>query len=122
PLFETRDLAALLGVADSSATRAATRLSNSGAINKLARGKWAMTRNVNRLAIPEHLASPFPAYVSLQSALYYHGMISQIPPVTYAVSLARTGTYATPIGTFSNHHIGRRFDSGLELDPSASPK
>ena len=30
-LFETRDLAALLGVADSSATRAATRLSNSGA-------------------------------------------------------------------------------------------
>lgn len=121
-LFETRDLAALLGVADSSATRAATRLSNSGAIIKLARGKWAMTRNVNRLAIPEHLASPFPAYVSLQSALYYHGMISQIPAVTYAVSLARTRTYDTPIGTFSIHHVGPSFFFGFELDPSGVAK
>jgi len=122
PLFETRDLAALLGVADSSATRAATRLSNSGAIIKLARGKWAMTRNVNRLAIPEHLASPFPAYVSLQSALYYHGMISQIPAVTYAVSLARTRPYDTPIGTFSIHHVGPGFFFGFELDRSGAAK
>lgn len=122
PLFETRDLAVLLGVANSSATRAATRLAQSGAIVKLARGKWAVARNVNRLGIPEHLTSPFPAYISLQSALYYHGMISQIPAVTYAVSLARIRRYQTPLGAFSIHHVVPEFFFGYETDPLGSSK
>lgn len=122
PLFETRDLAALLGVADSSATRAATRLADAGAIIKLARGKWALARNVNRLAVPEHLTAPFPSYISLQSALYYHGMISQIPAVIYAVSLARPRTYNTPMGAFSIHHIAPKFFLGYEMDPSGGAK
>jgi predicted transcriptional regulator of viral defense system len=122
PLFETRDLAALLGVANSSATRAANRLADSGAIVRLARGKWSLTRKINRLAIPEHLTAPFPAYISLQSALYYHGMISQIPAITYAVSLARTRTYQTPVGTFSIHHVAASFFFGFTTDPAGSAK
>ncbi|MBI5192923.1 MAG: hypothetical protein HZA08_05715 [Nitrospirae bacterium] len=52
-----------------------------------------------------YLTAPFPSYISLQSALYYHGMISQIPAVTYSVSPARTHVFKTSLGTFSIHHI-----------------
>ena len=125
-LFETRDLTALLNVADSSATRTASRLARAGLLMKLGRGKWALSRNLNRLSVPEFLTSPFPSYISLQSALYHHGMISQIPAVIYAVSLARTRrccwtagslpvsvtlmalTYALRIGSLLAFHAGLR--------------
>jgi predicted transcriptional regulator of viral defense system len=122
PLFETRDLAALLNVANSSATRTATRLAKTGMIVKLAQGKWALGRDVNRLAIPEHLTAPYPTYVSLQTALYHHRMISQIPAVIYAVSLARTRRYDTPVGAISIHHIESEFFFGYELDESGMVK
>lgn len=121
PCFETKDIAALLGVEHSNANKIATRLAKSGLIVPLIRGKWAL-RRADRLAIPEHLAVPYPAYISLQSALYYHSMISQVPSVTYAVSLARTRRYQTPIGTFSIHHIDADFFFGYELDSSGAAK
>jgi predicted transcriptional regulator of viral defense system len=121
PLFETRDLAALLKVERSNATQIATRLANAGLLVKVARGKWAL-RNVNRFAVAEHLTSPFPAYISLQSALYLHGMISQIPSVTYAVSLARPRRYETPLGVFSVHHVEPHFFFGYETDETGSAK
>lgn len=49
--------------------------------------------------------APSPCYISLQSALYYHGMIEQIPEIIYAVSCGRTKTFNTPIATVSVHHI-----------------
>jgi predicted transcriptional regulator of viral defense system len=120
-LFETRDVAALLGVKGSNATQIASRLAKAGFLVKLARGKWAL-RNANRFAIAEHLTSPFPAYISLQSALYHHGMISQIPAVTYAVSLARPRRYETPLGVFSIHHVEPPFFFGYAPDEAGSAK
>lgn len=121
PLFETRDIAALLGVEGSNATQIARRLVKAGLLIKLARGKWALP-NANRFAIAEHLTSPFPAYISLQSALYHHGMISQIPAVTYAVSLARPRRYQTPLGAFSIHHVEPHFFLGYESDETGKAK
>lgn len=121
PLFETRDLAALLNVERSNATQIATRLANAGLLVKVARGKWAL-RSTKRFAVAEHLTAPFPAYISLQSALYHHGMISQIPWVTYAVSLARPRRYETPLGVFSIHHVDPHFFFGYETDERGSAK
>jgi predicted transcriptional regulator of viral defense system len=36
--------------------------------------------------LPELISAPWPAYVSLQSALHHHGVIEQIPSVIYAVT------------------------------------
>ncbi|MEY2487773.1 MAG: hypothetical protein QOH39_3421 [Verrucomicrobiota bacterium] len=121
-LFETRDVAALLNVKQSNATQIAKRLTRDGLVVKLARGKWALIDSVDPLSIAEHLTAPFPSYISLQSALYYHGMISQIPSVTYVVSLARTRRQRTPLGIYSIHHIEPTFFFGYELDETGRAK
>jgi predicted transcriptional regulator of viral defense system len=122
PLFETKDLAALLKVENSNANKIASRLAQTGLVIPIRRGRWALRSRLNKLAIPEHLTAPYPTYVSLQTALYHHGMISQIPAVTYAVSLARTRRYDTPIGTISIHHVEPEFFFGYELDESGMVK
>jgi len=121
-LFETRDLAALLKVENSNANKIASRLARTGFIVPIRRGRWALRRRLNKLAIPDHLTAPYPTYVSLQTALYHHGMISQIPAITYAVSLARTRRYDTPVGTISIHHVEAEFFFGFELDESGTVK
>ncbi len=122
PLFETKDIAALLKVENSNANKIASRLAHAGLLIPIRRGRWALRSRLNKLAIPEHLTAPYPTYVSLQTALYHHGMISQIPAVTYAVSLIRTRRYETPVGVFSIHHVEPEFFFGYELDESGIVK
>ena len=112
PVLTTRDVAARLRVSNAHASVSLTRLAAAGQVVRLRRGTWALPTRVDPLALPEYLTSPFPAYVSLQSALYLHGMISQIPAMTYAVSLARARRYVTPMGTVSVHHVRPAFFFG----------
>jgi len=114
PVFTTNDMAVRLGIPNGHASVVLARLTASGQIIRLRRGVWALRNRVDPLALPEYLTSPFPAYVSLQSALYLHGMVSQIPAMTYAVSLARTRRFATPLGTVSIHHVQPAFFFGYE--------
>jgi len=112
PVFRTSDVAARLGVANAHASVSLARLAAAGQVARLRRGTWALPTRVDALALPEYLTSPFPAYVSLQSALYLHGMISQVPAMTYAVSLARSRRHVTPLGTVSIHHVRPAFFFG----------
>lgn len=113
-VFHTSDAAARLGIANAHASTILARLAASRHIVRLRRGVWAFADRVDPLALPEHLTFPLPSYVSLQSALYLHGLISQIPAVTYAVSLARTRRFTTPLGTVSIHHVDPAFFFGFE--------
>jgi predicted transcriptional regulator of viral defense system len=114
PVFTTSDVAARLRVPNGHASVMLARLAAAGQVIRLRRGVWALPNRVDPLALPEYVTSPFPAYVSLQSALYLHGMISQMPAVTYAVSLARTRRFTTPLGTVSVHHVQPAFFFGFE--------
>lgn len=114
PVFHTSDAAVRLGLAAAHASTVLARLAASRHIIRLRRGVWAFADRVDPLALPEHLTFPLPSYVSLQSALYLHGLISQIPQVTYAVSLARTRRFTTPVGTVSIHHVDPAFFFGFE--------
>jgi predicted transcriptional regulator of viral defense system len=114
PVFTTRDTAARLRVPNGHASVSLARLAAGGHLLRLRRGVWAVPGRVDALALPECLTAPLPAYVSLQSALYLHGMISQMPAVTYAVTLARTRRYATPLGVVSLHHVQPTFFFGFE--------
>jgi len=114
PVFRTSDAAAFLGIGGAHAAKLLARLAESGHLAKLGRGRWGFEGRIDRFALPEYLTAPYPSYVSLQSALYHHGMISQIPAMIYAVSIARTRTFRTVLGTVSVHHVDPSFFFGQQ--------
>jgi len=113
-VFQTSDAAACLNIGNAHASKLLARLSSAGHLVHLSRGLWAFKDRVEPLALPVYLTNPFPSYVSLQSALYYHDMISQIPAIIYAVSISRTKRYETPLGVVSIHHVNPLFFFGFE--------
>lgn len=74
-----------------------------------------MSEQIDPLMLLEYLTVPFPCYISLQRALYYHGIITQILEVVYAVSIARTKKYYTSIASVSIHHIQPDFFFDYEV-------
>jgi predicted transcriptional regulator of viral defense system len=114
PVFTTADASALLPQSRATAAKTLQRLRESGLLLRLARGRWTFAAGIDPFAIPEYLAAPEPAYVSLHSALYHHGMISQIPSVVYAVTLGRARRIRTPLGTVSFHRVTPEFFFGFE--------
>ena len=115
PVVETRDVAALLQASTSSATTILRRLAQKRMITHLSRGRWLVNEKIDRLALPELISAPYPAYVSLQSALFHHGLIGQIPLVIYAVTPARPRRLRTPMGTISFHRMPPELFKGFEL-------
>jgi predicted transcriptional regulator of viral defense system len=113
PVFQTSDAAAYLEIERAHASQLLARLAASGHVARLGRGRWGFKDRIDAFALPEYLTAPYPSYVSLQSALHHYGMISQIPSILYAVSPARTRTFATPMGKVSIHHIDPSFFFGF---------
>ena len=122
PVVETRDVAALLQVSTSNATTILRRLAQKGMIVHLNRGRWLITEKIDRLALPELISAPYPAYISLQSALFHHGLIEQIPSVIYAVTPARPRRLRTPLGTISFHRMPPELFKGFELSSGSDAK
>lgn len=114
-VFRTADVAAYLAISNTAASRLLARLVAASHLLKLRHGLWAVPGKLDPLALPSYLTAPFPSYVSLQSALYYHGLISQIPSVIYAVSVGRTQMHQTPLGTVSIHHLQPEYFFGFEV-------
>ncbi len=122
PVVETRDVAALLHVSTSNATTILRRLARSRMIVHLARGRWLVNQKIDRFELPELISAPNPAYISLQSALFHHGLIEQIPSVIYAVTLARPRRLRTPAGTISFHRMPPELFKGFELSSRSDAK
>jgi predicted transcriptional regulator of viral defense system len=114
PVLRTNDVAAYLDITTTNASKILARLSEAKHIVHLARGLWAFPMYLDILALPQYLTAPFPSYISLQTALYYHGMVSQLPEVLYAISLARSKRFITPLGVISIHHVQPDFFFGYE--------
>ncbi len=105
PAFETRDVATLLRASPANASLLLRRLTDGGFLHKVARGRWTTVTKGTREHLMEQLAAPYPAYVSLQSALFRHGLVEQVPAVLYAVTLGRARRWDTPLGTISFHRL-----------------
>jgi len=114
PVFETGDAAVCLNLAIAHASTVLARLAAARHLVRLRRGVWAFPQRIDPLSLPGLLTAPLPSYVSLQSALYLHGLISQMPAVTYAVSLARARRFDTPLGVVSIHHVTPSFFFGFD--------
>jgi len=105
PVVTTADAAGVLALSTAGASHTLRRFARAGLVTFVRKGLWALDREMDPLLLTEYLTAPYPSYVSLQIALYHHGMISQIPSVTYAVTLARDRRINTPFGGYSFHHL-----------------
>lgn len=105
PFFKTRDVAVICKISNSHASQLLTRLTKTEQVVQLKKGLWVIPEKIESMALPYLLTIPEPSYISLQSALHYHGMITQISEITYAVSVARTRVFTSSLGTVSIHHI-----------------
>jgi predicted transcriptional regulator of viral defense system len=112
--FETRDISALLRVTPANASVLLSRLAERGFISRLTRGHWSMGAQRSGDQQIEQAAAPSPAYLSLQSALFRHGLIEQVPEVHYAATLGRARRILTPMGKFSLHHLPPELFGGYE--------
>ncbi len=121
-VVESRDVPALLQVSISNATTILRRLAARKMIVHLSRGRWLVSDKIDHLALPELISAPYPAYVSMQSALFHHGLIEQIPSVIYAVTPARPRRVQTPLGTISFHRMPPELFLGFELAPRSDAK
>jgi predicted transcriptional regulator of viral defense system len=105
PVFRTDDVAVLCNISNQHASQLLKRLGQVKQVMQIKRGVWILPEKTEPLALPYFLTMPAPSYISLQSALSYHGMIMQMPEIVYAISIARTRSYKTPIATVSIHHV-----------------
>ncbi|MBS0614318.1 MAG: hypothetical protein JSS24_14175 [Proteobacteria bacterium] len=122
PAVETRDVAALLQVSSSNANTILRRLAAAEMIVHLSHGRWLVNPKIDRLALPELISAPHPAYISLQSALFHHGLIEQIPSTLYAITPARTRRLKTPMGAVSFHRMPPELFIGFELSSHSDAK
>lgn len=104
PFLHTHEVAKILDLGNSQASLILHRLQEAGEVTSIKRGLWLLDPTTSTFSIGEQLARPYPAYVSLQSALYLHGIISQIPETVYLVTLGRSQKKFVRKTTYSFHH------------------
>ena len=117
PVFET-GLLLSGGVKPDDLRRQLSRLTATGRVIRLRRGLYA-------LAPPFRKTRPHPflvanrlvraSYVSMQSALSYHGLIPEHVPVVTSVTTLRPGRWQTPLGEFDYRHIKRELFNGYGM-------
>jgi len=116
PVFTTGML--LAGAASAAGVRSQLcRWVKSGKILQLRRGVYS-------LAPPYGHQAPHPflianrleqaSYVSLQSALSYHGMIPEHVPLTTSITTRRTERVSTPLGRFEYRHVQPLWFTGFD--------
>lgn len=114
PAFTTHDASAVLQANAKHTSTMLSRLAKEGMITRLAQGRWAYAHDLDPLLLPSLLSYPMLSYVSLYTALYFHGMIEQIPETLYAISLCKTKQFSTPLGHVSLHHIASPLFTGYK--------
>ena len=122
PAVTTADAAAVLGVSIEAASHSLRRLASSGLVTPVRKALWALGVEPDPLALGEYVTAPYPSYLSLQTALYQHGMVAQIPSMIYLVSLARGARLETRLGTYSVHHVQPEIFGGFEVQAKSGLK
>jgi predicted transcriptional regulator of viral defense system len=115
PLVQTKDIADILHISTHSAGKYLETLRAKNFIEKISRGKWVVKdANFDPLQVAEFITAPKESYLSLHTALFYHGMIDQVPARIYSVTIDRSRVVKTPVGIYSFHHCNPDFFTGYQ--------
>jgi predicted transcriptional regulator of viral defense system len=125
PAFRTRAFAAALarsGKSTAYAWLALHRLGKKGKLARVRRGWWALPD-----ALPEEVACAVsaPCYLSFHSALYVHGLTTQIPLRTQLAVARKPKKYGVAGAVVQEYRVPRKFFAGYAVNaglPLASPE
>jgi predicted transcriptional regulator of viral defense system len=110
-LFTDTDLASMIPASRDSRYGLVKRAIKNGEIIRLKRGLYCLAKENRRRGLNAYAVSQLlcgPSYVSLESALSYHGWVPEGVFLTTCVGMMRSVTYKTPVGDFSYHHVPQR--------------
>jgi predicted transcriptional regulator of viral defense system len=113
-VMRTNDAAAIWSVSPATASTMLARLGRNGHVRRLKQGIWLLEKNAHPWTLHQYLSDPAPSYLSLQTALFHHEMIDQIPTTIHVISTAKTNTIKTPVGTYAIHRVAPPFFCGYE--------
>ena len=114
PVIRTNDAAAHWGVTPALASKMLARLAVAGLVVRLQRGIWLIDLSAQPWTIHPYLTDSSFSYLSLQTALFHHGMIEQIPTTIHLISTAKTRMIKTPLGDYVVHQVAPPFFCGFE--------
>jgi len=106
------------GVDPADLGRQLSRWVNSGTLIQLRRGLYALSeRHQKTRPHPFLVANRLKraSYVSLQSALEFHGLIPEYVPSVTSITTGRPEELLTPLGTFIYKHIKKGLFSGYKI-------
>lgn len=120
-VFSLREIASLGAVSRPAAGMALIRGEKNGIVSRV-RTCW-----INQLDPPALMEIAFalasPSYLSFESALYHHGIISQSPRGALTVATAgRPGRVKTPWGAIQLIHLKRSLFFGYDVHRIAYPE
>jgi len=104
PIYTFAELLRLSGLSPSALRRALHRLKARGLVLRLGKGLYANSFSVPSLEEVAGWLYP-PSYISLEYALFLHGVLDQAPHVVTCVTLNKTKTFHTELGEVSYFHI-----------------
>lgn len=106
--FTQSQAAALLPGSDDSRHGLVKRALAKGEILKIKRGMYCLSprfqrKPINSLSLAQHIYGP--SYISLETALSYHGWIPEAVYTTTSVSFGNAKDFKTPMGVFSYQRV-----------------
>ena len=123
-IYHSKELERLSGLSKEALHRALQRLRKNKIILKIGKGLYANSFFMPRLEqMGGFLYSP--AYISLESALFMHGIIEQAPFVLTCVTTNKTKRFNTDLGEIHYSHIKQKLFFGYTIEgqfPLASPE
>ena len=122
PVVSTSDAVALLDQSPATASKTLERLAAAELVRPIRKGLWSLEPSVDPYLVAGYLVAPYPAYVSLWSALYLRELIEQIPSSIYVASLGRAREIRTTVGTYSIHRLTPELFGGFEIQEPSGVK
>lgn len=114
PYITDTEIAVLLGGSDDRRYSWVKRALHQEELVRLRRGLYLIDHlPLDAFEVAQHLYGP--SYISLESALSYHGWVPEAVYVTTSVSAKRSPNIQTPVGVFSYDHTPEeQFFMGVE--------
>lgn len=118
PFFSRNELALWVGGSANRRDALLRRALASGEIERIRRGLYHLSppfqqEKPNPLSLAQHIYGP--SYISLESALSFHGLVPEAVYTVASVSLSRSRVFETPVGRFDFVRVPQRcFYAGVE--------